>query len=140
MEIGHNSCNSSSVETLASTADDTFLPALLHAVGDLARFRILFLLLDGPRTQKELSVALKLNSGTLSKHMAKLAAARIVARKHRHGAWELRLKDDVWQLLQSYLKLNRATSEEFLQAAVTMEAELNRAGMSSPSDLESETA
>jgi DNA-binding MarR family transcriptional regulator len=129
--IGDNSCNSSNVETLASSPDVTFLPALLHAVGDPERYRILQRLLESPLTQKQLAAELGLNSGTASKQMAKLVAARLVARRRSHGPYELQFRKEVWELLQGFTRLNKTMAIAFIAAAGQEEEELNRAGMRS---------
>lgn len=91
-------CNSSDVENLDSTPDVT----PLHAAGNPDRYRILLVLLDGPATQKDLKAALKLQSGTLSKHMAVLTSSGLVRQQRPgHAPYELAVRDGVSRLLQA---------------------------------------
>lgn len=113
------------METLASTSDVT----ILQAIADPIRYRIIRRLIDSPATQKQLAVELELNSGTLSKHMARLSGANLVWRQRTHAPWELQFREDVWKLLQGYTNLKKEISKELAEAAAREDADLNRAGM-----------
>lgn len=83
-------------ETVAAASD----VSVLLAYADTDRLQILQLLCEGPRTQKELSAALSLNSGTLSRQMAALEAAGLVIRERSHGPYALIAPSRTIQLLQ----------------------------------------
>jgi DNA-binding transcriptional ArsR family regulator len=132
-------CNSSDVEeTLDSTPD----VSPLEAAGDPIRHRILEELLHRAATQKELGASLKLQSGTLSKHMGKLrAAGLVVQRGGSHGPYEIPLRGEVARLLQA--NHNFVSARISARAAATEAAgkRLNEAIMrpASSEDSKSET-
>jgi DNA-binding transcriptional ArsR family regulator len=113
------------VETLASTSDVT----ILQAIADPVRYQILRRLVKSPATQKQLAEEFELNSGTLSKHMAKLSGANLVSRQRSHAAYELQFRDGLWRMLQGYTNLKKEIAAAFYEAASQEDASLNRAGM-----------
>jgi DNA-binding MarR family transcriptional regulator len=110
--VGRTYCNSSNVEErLNSTPDVT----PLQAAGDPVRHRILEALMGGSATQKALGETLQLQSGTLSKHIAKLkSAGLVVQRGGGHGPYEVQFRAEVARLLQA--------NQNFLSARVNAEA------------------
>lgn len=76
-------------------------PDLLRVVGDDVRLQILQALLDEPMTQKQLRVALGVDSGTMSRHMRALEDIDLVARERSHGPYRLQHPRRTWALLQA---------------------------------------
>lgn len=99
----------------------------LHAAGDPDRHRILETLLRrGPTTQKELGRWLKLQSGTLSKHMSKLKGAGLVVQLGGgHAPYEVPLRDEVARLLQANHNFLLAQSKAKLKATEAAGKQLN---------------
>lgn len=124
------------METLGVGSD----VSLLEALADPDRHEILRVLLEGPATQKELAAALQMHSGTVSKHMAKLARAGIVFRQRSHSPYELRFRDGVLQLLQANANLLVERSAAIHEQNLRQQKEINRAGIRSARSDESETA
>lgn len=92
-------------------------------------------------TQKRLAEELELNSGTLSKHMAKLTAAGLVRRQRPHAPYELQFRDSVWKLLQANDILNVEKARAALAASEAQARSTNQAGMRpAPGSVESESA
>jgi DNA-binding transcriptional ArsR family regulator len=113
------------VETLASTSDVT----ILQAIADPVRYQILRRLVKSPATQKQLAEEFELNSGTLSKHMAKLSGAHLVFRQRSHAPYQLQSRDGVWRMLQGYTNLKKEIAAALYEATSREDADLNRAGM-----------
>jgi DNA-binding IclR family transcriptional regulator len=125
------------VDILNSTPDVTFL----QAAADPDRHKVLQRLIEGPATQKQLAAELGLNSGTLSKHMAKLTAAGLVRRLRSHAPYELQFRSGVWQLLQANNNLNIKRARADLEAAEAQAKSVNQSGMrTADGSLESESA
>jgi DNA-binding IclR family transcriptional regulator len=97
--------------------------------------------MQGSATQKELATELDMNSGTLSKNMAKLSAAGLVRRLRSHSPYELQFRSGVWKLLQANNHLNIERAKAALEASERQERSVNQSGMraTGPS-VESESA
>jgi len=70
-----------------------------------------------------------MNSGTVSKHMAKLTQAGIVFRERSHAPYELRFRDGVLQLLQANANLLVEQSAAVHEQNLRQQREVNRAGI-----------
>lgn len=125
-------------EILDSTPDVT----PLQAAGDPDRHQILEQLLRRAATQKELGALLKLQSGTLSKHMSKLkAAGLVVQRGGGHGPYEVPLRGEVARLLQANHNFVSARVKAKVAATEAAGKRLNEAIMQPAGEgEESETA
>lgn len=91
--------------------------------------RILERLFRGPATQKELADELKLNAGTVSKHMKELRNARLVARERSHGSYELLFRHNTWRLYQAAVNLALEVAQVELEAAAERAEELQRSAL-----------
>lgn len=84
---------------------------LLKALGDFTRFRILELLLDEERTQKELLDLLGIDKGVVSGHVEKLLGAGLVARRSPRGKCYLVRPRLTLPVLQKVADLSEALAE-----------------------------
>jgi DNA-binding transcriptional ArsR family regulator len=103
--------------------------SLLQAVADPDRYRILIHLLKAPATQKELADALKVNSGTMSKHMQVLRSANLARRGRRHSSYEPLHEERLRELLRAAANLKLEIIEEQASIAADEAAALSRAGI-----------
>jgi DNA-binding MarR family transcriptional regulator len=99
---------------------------LFEAFADLDRLRILDYLRDGPATQKEIAAGLTINSGTLSRHMATLAAAGLVARGRSHSPFELAASKTA-DMLALATEINLEVTQTKQEALQRRRAKLKRA-------------
>ncbi len=111
---------------------------VLEAFADLDRLLILLQLYEGPATQKELAAALDLKSGTLSRHMATLEAADLVARRRSHAPYVLMAPQDTWQLLRFAATLTGTLGKAVQQQHDEWERVVQRAAMR-PASTETDT-
>jgi DNA-binding transcriptional ArsR family regulator len=111
--------------TLPSVSD----VRVLEALADQDRLLIVLLLYEGPATQKELAAALDLNSGVLSRHMAKLEDADLVKRRRSHGPYALLAPRDTWQFVRVTATLTGTLTEARKKEHEEWEREVQRAAM-----------
>ncbi|HEV3035897.1 MAG TPA: winged helix-turn-helix domain-containing protein [Solirubrobacteraceae bacterium] len=89
---------------------------ILQVCGDGDRLRILEFLRASPATQKALAAELKINSGTLSRHMALLEAVGLVIRDRSHSPFVLAAPEATRQLLLATTDLNLEISRAKTEA------------------------
>lgn len=78
---------------------------ILHALANPVRYEVIVQLLDRPATQKALGERLELSSGVLSRHMATLTKAGLVAREKSHGAYAVRFPEAMVAVLSALAAL-----------------------------------
>lgn len=106
-----------------STASDVLF---LQEYADSDRLRVLELLSEKPKTQKELAAALDLNSGTLSRHMAGLTAAGLVVRERGHGPYALVAPKETLDLIRAATRLSVVVARIHFEASQEREREIDR--------------
>jgi DNA-binding transcriptional ArsR family regulator len=99
---------------------------LFEALADPDRLRVIDYLRDGAATQREIATALQINSGTLSRHMAALAAAGLVSRGRSHSPFELAASKTA-DMLALATEINLELTEAKQEALERRRAKLTRA-------------
>lgn len=107
-------------ESISSPSD----VSILQVCGDADRLQILDILRVGPATQKALAAALKINSGTLSRHMALLEAVGLVAHGRSHSPFELAAPEETVRMLIATTDLSLALTRARMEALEARRAEL----------------
>lgn len=113
------------MQNLASASDIK----ILQACADEDRQKILLRLIRSPATQKELTAELRLNSGTVSRHMKVLKDAELVLRTRSHDPYTLSVSEETWQLLRATTNVSQAITQRRTHEIDERSKEVQRAVM-----------